>query len=90
MVDELAAKMTPGMSISEVKAVHGEPDEIVEEDMKALTKTGEKKTGKPAFIYRYKKVSEFHELWVRFADDKVTWAMSYEKSSKLHVDKPQG
>lgn len=76
IVKNIGLKAKPGMTPAQIKEIFGEPTEIAKEDFK---------TGTNAEIWRYKGLNEFYELWVRFANGKVTWTLAYDKESKLNT-----
>lgn len=88
-VKEMASKVKEGMSEAEVVALFGEP-EMKEQGSgpggPGGTGKGEKLGGqdpKDSVLWRYKNKDKFYELWVRFYKNKASWAMAYDKSSKL-------
>ena len=81
-VEDMAKKVTPGMSERDVVKLFGEPQEKVAGEGGRNEKSQDPKKSS---LWRYKNKDQYYELWVRFYDGKATWATSYDKSSKLNT-----
>lgn len=70
------------MTEKEITEMFGKPNEIVKAEDGGRSNL-KKEDIDTMFIWRYKNVDKYYELWVRVVKGKATWAMSYDKSSKL-------